>query len=832
MEILGAIAIVIGIVAGTVQVIDYIEKRRKKKATLDSPEVSTQLPTPPAVHKRLQNERGHNLPSQLTSLVGRNQEIYTAESLLRNGGVRLLTLTGPGGIGKTRLCLQVAHNLIDYFEDGVFFVSLSTIRDYSLVAPTIAKTLEISETEDQSVFQRLIGYFREKQILLILDNFEQLVEAAPKLTELLAQCPQLKLLVTSRIVLRITGEHEFKIPPLTVPDLQHLPPFDGLVQCEAVQLFVERAQAAKIEFSLTNKNAQTVAEICTRLDGLPLAIELAAACIKYLPPWKILERLDNRLALLTTGMRDMSLRQQTLEATIAWSYEMLYEWEKILFARLSVFVNGFTIDAANAVIAATDENEKVFEGVASLVDKSLLQHHQQTDGEPRFWMFETIREYGQKYLRASGDAEKIQKRHTEFFLGLAEQAEPNLLGKEQMIWFNRLEQDHNNLRAALDWSISHEEVEKSLRLSSALGLFWSVRGYLAEGQIWFEKVLARSGNEHKMARAKALRMAAFILPTQGEFIQAKTLYEESLTLARDTGDELGIALTLNFIGLLNRRQGEYEQARMRSEEARFLFKKLGYESGMAWSQLVLADIALGQGIFNQAMTLFEDSRDLFCKLKDKRGIAASLDGFGNVAKYEGDYVRARSFYRESMSINRELGNKIREAIVIASLGEIALFQNDHTEAKSLCKKALYLFQDLGDRRGVGRVFMLLGNVAFAQGKYTQAEELYQKSLAIMVAIEDKRYLARNLLELGKVKTTQGQLREAVRLLAIGSNILDNIGSVLTSFDRDEFERSLSILKTGLSKETFESAWSRGYEMTLENAVEFAISLGQDDSHYA
>lgn len=829
MELIGAIAIMIGIIAGAVQVLDYLEKRREKKAGPNAPKTPIQSPPQPATRKELQNGKRHNLPSQLTSLVGRNQETSTAESLLRNSGVRLLTLTGPGGIGKTRLCLQVAHNLIDDFEDGVFFVALASLREHSLVVPAIAQTLEVSEAGDQSVSERLIDYLREKQVLLVLDSFEQLVGAAPQLTELLAQCPQLRLLVTSRAVLRLTGEHELEVPPLATPDLQHLLPIDGLAQCEAMQLFVERAQVVKPDFTLTDENAQSAAEICVRLDGLPLAIELAAARIKFLRPSAILTRLDDRFALLTTGMRDMPQRHQTLEATIAWSYELLDEWEQILFAKLSVFVGGFTLEAADAVVAATDENEEIFDELASLVDKSMLKQHEQTSGELRFWMLETIREYGKRCLRTSRDAEKIQRQHAEFFLGLAEQAEPNLLEEDQLVWLDHLEQEHGNLRTALEWFISHEQEEKSLRMVGALGLFWAIRGYLTEGQMWLTKVLAGSISDSKTARAKALRMAAVILPVQGDYTQAKMLHEESLALSKELGDKLGMALTLNYFGNISRQQGDYERAKAMSEEALSLCTELEYESGIAWSLNYLASVAFNQGELDRAAMLLEDSLTLFRELEDSRGISATLEELGSVAKYQGAYDQATLLYQESLILSEKIGNKLRIAIALAHLGEIALFQGSCGESEALCKQALKSFQDLGGKRGIGRVLILLGNIASSSGEYGQAIRLHKESLAIVVAIEDKKYISKNLLGLGKAMGMQGQMEEAVKLLAAGSSILDNIGTVLTPFDRAEFERSLGFLQARLDQQAFASAWSKGCAMTLENAVEFVAALPLEDS---
>jgi predicted ATPase/class 3 adenylate cyclase len=490
---------------------------------------------------RTLNAYRNNLSLQPTPLIGRKREVAEVYERLLRPEVRLLTLTGVGGTGKTRLSLQAAAELTEQFEDGVFFVSLAAIRDPQLVVPAMAATLGVKEAGGQPLLESVEDSLGEKHILLMVDNFEQVIEAAPVVTELLSTASNLKVLATSRIPLRLYGEHEYAVPPLALPDPERLPSVERLTHYEAVRLFVERAQAAKADFSVTNESAPAVAQICYRLDGLPLAIELAAARIKVLSPQKMLGRLGNRLKLLTGGARDLPERQRTLRSTIEWSYGLLGEGEKVLFARLSVFAGGRTMEAIEAICDAEgDLPVDVLDGLSSLVDKSLLKQEEGAGGEPRFVMLETIHEFAREKLQESEESEDIRRLHAEYFLALAEEAEPAVEGAQQPVWLERLEEEHDNMRRALSWSLGQgQDSELALRMSAALGEFWYLRGYFGEGRRWLEEALAKSGRTPTAARARALQRVSWLAFQQGDLDRAEEASEEERRRRHRRGGEPG-----------------------------------------------------------------------------------------------------------------------------------------------------------------------------------------------------------------------------------------------------------------------------------------------------
>ncbi len=535
--------------------------------------------------------RSASLPAPLTSFVGRAREIAAVADLLHREDVRLVALTGPGGVGKTRLAQRVAAELADNFADGAAWVDLAPLADPNLVAPTVAQALGVREAGDRSLYERLADALRDRALLLVLDNFERVVDAAPLVARLLAGCPRLKVLATSRVHLRVSGERLVPVGPLALPEPARPAPLPELAATEAVALFVERAQAARPDFALTTGNAAAVAEICRQLDGRPLAIELAAARVAVLPPAALLARLERRLPLLTGGPRDSPARLRSMRDAIGWSHDLLSQDEQALFRRLAVFVGGFTLEAAEAV--AADEGIDVLEGVSSLVAKSLVRDEEGSGGEPRYLMLETVREFGLERLAERGEEPAIRAAHAAFFLALAEAAEPRLMGPDEATWLDRLATELPNTRAALAWTLEHEAAETALRLATNLFWFWYSRGDRREGERWLGAALAR-GSGGTTARADAL-IAAALVATVLDCAAAVELAEEGLAVSRACGYAAGSARALLCLGIAAEWAGDFDRAVGLEEEALALLRDLDDPFRTALVLVNLADANLWRG---------------------------------------------------------------------------------------------------------------------------------------------------------------------------------------------------------------------------------------------
>ncbi|MCW5852329.1 MAG: tetratricopeptide repeat protein [Anaerolineae bacterium] len=901
-------------------------------------QVTPQPPPPPAP----------NLPRPLTSLVGREAEIAAVQQLLQRDDVCLVTLIGPGGTGKTRLALAVAQALmadgrrkteddgrrteggrqktedairntqyaIRNTEHGVYFVNLVPIHDPNLVPSTIARTLGVKEQASQPLLDSLKDWLRDKQTLLLLDNFEQVIAAAPVIADLLAACPGLKALVTSREVLRISGEHEYFVPPLALPPPTKdgignrdygLPTTDSrlpitddalrITEYEAVTLFIQRARAVKPDFAVIEQNARAVVEICHRLDGLPLAIELAAARVKLFPPEALLARLDSRLGLLTGGPRDLPSRQQTLRGAIDWSYDLLTETEKKLFRRLAVFPGRRSLEAVTAVCAdgdegrmAEDEGPKtkdqqvpssllgpsslvigpsvdlpssvlrlppamggppsILHGLASLVDKSLLRQVAGPDGEPRFAMLETIREYALERLRESGEEEAVRRALADYYLRLVEEAQRHFFGPQLGMWLERVEGELNNIRAVLEWSQSAppltwgcgettppsprqrgepeageataQRVAAGLEIAGLLWRFWTLRGHFGEGRAWLDGLLTKGAALPASARHYALHTSGNLASDQGEYRRAQELYEECLTLSQELGNQLLVAHMHNNLGNIALIQGDFARARPLFERALAGYQALGQTWGAGMVLSNLGDLARLRGDVQRAGALLEESLRLAQQTQDEQRCAETLYNFGLLAHDQADFYTAQRRLEEALALYRGGGNKLGAALTLDALGTVARRQADFAAAVELHQQALALLRELGDRRGLAYALHGLGRVAQAQGDEGQAAAVYAESLALLFRLGDKGGMTMGLEGAARLAASHDQPYRAGGLFAAAAALREAMGFPVPPVDRSEYEATLARLRMAVGEPAFAQAWGEGQAMTIWQAVNLAL----------
>jgi len=729
------------------------------------------------------------LPVQRTGFLGREKEVAAAEQLLLRPDVSLVTITGPGGIGKTRLAVQLASRLAEHFSGGTYFVSLSSLSDPGLLASVIVQALGIREAGTQSPMEILKANLRRSghsPKLLLLDNFEHLVGAVPTLVELLSVTSRLKVLVTSRSALHVYGENEFPVPPLALPE-QSLATVEVLSQSPAVALFVQRAVAAKPDFQLTPENAAAVAEICARLDGLPLAIELAAARVKVLSPTAMRTRLSSRLQLLTGGARDLPQRHQTLRAAMDWSYDLLTPTEQKLFRRLSVFVGGCTLEGAEAVCDAKgDLGLDVLDGMESMVDKSLAQRDEQGDGEPRFVMLETIREYALEKLEASGEKALTKRAHAAYCLVLAEERATEQVGTVSADWLAHYGVEHDNFRAAVEWLTETEDAEWGLRLGGALFRYWEMREYLAEGRARLDKLLKIPGAQAPTkARSRALFAAGVLGVEQGDYAAADALIRESLEISRQLDNAQGAAICLNALAVSARDRGDIPNAR----------------------------------------SLFEESLTVWREVGDPKAVASAVSNLANVVKLQGDNTRARSLYAECLSIFSGLGDRTGVAWSMNYQGDVARDQGDPAAARALYEESLEIFRELGDRWGIAGTLADLGNLASDQGNYSMAQDLYRQSIRIFQELEHKRGIARLLECFACSAAVQLEAERSLRLAGAAAALRQNIGAPLTPAEHAKLEASLHTARQALGSTVGGTAWSQGWALSVDKAIEEVLMLG-------
>jgi predicted ATPase/DNA-binding CsgD family transcriptional regulator len=743
----------------------------------------------------------NNLPIQATPFIGREQQLAAVCGPIQRGDVRLLTLTGPGGTGKTRLALQAAADLLDSFSDGVFFVSLAPLADPELVPSAIAQALDIKETGGRSLVQSLQDFLREKRLLLVLDNFEHVLAAAPVVASLLGAEPGLSVLVTSRAVLHLYGEHDFPVPPLALPDHHAGGSAAYVAQFEAARLFVERARAARPDFTLTDANAPLVAALCRRLDGLPLALELAAPRLRALPLPALVDRLEHSLPLLTGGARDLPARQQTLRNAIAWSYDLLDADEQALFRWLSVF-RGFTLESAEALCEVSAAHPRstsvalpplgidVLDGITRLVEQSLLRQEDAQDGQPWYVMAETIREYATERLVESGDASAIQRRHILHYLRLIESADPELHGPHQKHWLGRLEREHNNLRAALDTCCATGYAEPAYRMALAIWWFWLVHGHMSEGRERLVRLLDRfpvppgspeRANQRADIRARVLYAAAHISNAQGDYAAARGFQEEALAIRRALGDPLQVAGALEPLGTSAALQGDYDAAQRVFREA----------------------LAIAQAVGNPYMA------------------AMSLHDLANVLHEQGDYGTARGLADEALVLLREVGDT--RALGSASLTRAVIAQDegDYDTAQRLTEEALDLYEEAGDSRSVALGLANLGSLATVRGDHAAARQRLGASLAIFEDLADSASTASVIQRFSELEATQSHFLTAVRLAGAAAALRRGAGVTLSPTGQARLDASLASARQALG-EAAADAWRAGQALSLPEAVATAL----------
>jgi predicted ATPase len=751
-----------------------------------------------------------SLPMQDSALVGRKNQLANLQKLLRQDGVRLVTLTGPGGIGKSRLALQVAYELQTAFKDGVRWVDLTPLTDPALVPRALMDALELQEPHGNTrpLAQTVADYLHDKQSLLVLDNFEQVMGAAPVLKTLLEKARQLNLLVTSRQVLRLRGEHEFDVPPLSLPDRQDAGNVQKIGRSEAISLFVQRAQAVRPDFELTPENSAAIIEICTRLDGMPLAIELAVPRLKLLTAQALLARLKGSggqttsLQLLTRGAVDTSERHRTIRNTIEWSYQALEAADRKLFRQLSVFETPFRVDTVEAVL--TDETTlsavSILDGLASLLDHSLLRRASQHQDE-RFVYLETIKEFAREKLAETGEESLVRQRHAAYYTELAEIVEREQGGSNAVAWYERLETEQADVRAALAWLLKKDpaqtetrfktqagnQFEQALRLSVGLGRFWLLHNHLSEGQRWLDAALAATMQAQPYAsptlRARAYHHLGAMFSMQGDYHRAKTHSQTALALWRDLDDDAGIALALNNLGNIAKEQGDYEQA----------------------------------------FTFYSESLERNRKLGNTAGMAIAFNNLGNVALEQEDYEQATDLYTRSLTLKREVGYTLGVARSLINLGFVLVLKGAYEQALPLYEEAMALFTELGDRDGLGFCSFNIGEIALYQKDFSSAKTWLRRSLRIMWEIDNRSTLPRCLEGLAQAALAGGAAEQAVLLLGSAAALRENLEMRIPTTEQGRYNEVVRAARATLDEATFKSCWQQGKTQPLAQVVAFELA---------
>jgi len=765
-----------------------------------------------------------------TPLIGREQAVAVASSLLSRSEVRLLTLTGIGGVGKTRLAFAVGSQLQETFADGVCFVPLAATRDPERVIPLIAQSLGL-QTGSRPIFDSLLEFLSTTHLLLVLDNFEQVIEAAPLLTTFLVSCPRISLLVTSRERMRIDGEHEFPVRPLALPDIARTNSLDELAANPSVMLFLHRVQTIQPAFQLTPTNSQTIARICVHLEGLPLALELAAARIKLLSPDALLARLSSRLQVLTTGARNAPLRQQTLRQTIQWSYDLLSPEEQTLFRRLGIFHGGCLLEAVEALYAELDEDPtEVFECLASLVDKNLIQRNEREDGDARLHMLETIREFGLEYLRKSPEWESVRLAHARYYLNWAEASRRVLFGSNQELLLGRYVQEQWNWRAVMRLLIERGDTDAALRLSGGLSIFWLIWGYsfdqiyLIEGKDFLEQVLRAPSDNVTSARSWALSVYGGILALLRDLERSEIACRQGLELSREVGDIQYIITSLWMLLLALITQDDFKAARVVAEEAVALAQTqevVPSDWGLTWllgySLHRAGYIALWQSRFAEARQLLLETIALCSQVGEQFFLLWSMLLLGEADFFEGKETEARERLELVMNLYKGLQLRTQMAEALGFLGLLALYRGEIESAHEQLSENLQVRKDVGDDQGIAWAEIWLARVECAQLHFNEARDLLLDGLRRAVQAHSRIYTAMGLETLAAVVMLQGEPAWAARLFGAAEVLREVMDAPLPDIERAEYEKHIAALRATLGLTSLRTAWDQGRGMTPQQA---------------
>ncbi|MFQ5654645.1 MAG: tetratricopeptide repeat protein [Planctomycetota bacterium] len=854
------------------------------RAALEEEIARRSLPSRGRPDRGEETDTANNLPIPLTSFIGREEMLQELRNLL--GDHRLVTLTGVGGCGKTRLSIEVGWKALGDHPDGVWLVELASLAQPELVPRAVAKVLGLREEPNRPPAETLIEHLKSKASLLLLDNCEHLLGACAGLTDtLLGACSRLRIVASSREALGIAGEMIRQVHSLALPDAKAEPRLEEVLEAAAARLFVDRAQAVRSGFALTEENVSAVVEICRRLDGIPLALELAAARVKAMTPDDIAARLGDRFRLLTGGSKAVQPRQQTLRALIDWSYDHLDEPERALLRRLSLFAGGWTLEAAEAVCADADDGAdasaddgiepwQVLELLARLVEKSMVEVDLECGeraGRTRYRFLETVRQYARERLLEEGDVLRLRERHLRYFLRLAEEASPHLDGPEQATWLPRLEVEFPDLRAALHGALDEgSDANLGLRLATTLGRFWEVCGHWSEGRDLFLRLLARPANgERDLLRSRALNGAGILSQHLGEYPKARSILEESLAISRELahsvriatclnnlgntaleqgalerardlyeeslaehrggGEAGGVALALNNLGGGEEQRGDYAKASKHHEESLRIRRELGDRREIATSLRCLG-VALGDhGEQERARPLFEESLTIFRELGDQHGIAWCLSGLGLLAEEQQDFERARSLYEESLEIMRKLGGQRGIAASLVGLGSVSTGQGDEAAASAFYEEALSIDRRTGNRMLEASRLAGLGALAVQQGAWKEARARFEESLAIRREIEDLLGISKSLNSFSMLMAAQGRARQAAVLLAAAVRLREEINVPISPPQQRDIDTEMAASRAALGEKDFEAAWAEGRALSMEEAIGLALEeLGPAD----